>query len=376
MKFKKLNIILIVLSLVALFVYMGCVDGFGNILNAVKSANPFWMGGSVLLMVVYWVLEAVILHMVVLKFHRGQRFSSTFHTSMIGQFFNCVTPSASGGQPMQAVHMVKTGVPLGYSTCALLIKFIVYQTTLTLYSLVILLIKYREFAEKINGFGFLILIGFFVSAAVMAGLICICFFRRFTRWAAGGIVSLLCRMRIIKDKQEKLDYIDNELRQFHDSFRVIKQNVGMIVQMALLSALQLTVFYLIPYFIYLSFGLRGAPISTVLSAQSFVSLMSSFVPLPGAMGGAEFSFHVLFGSLMPERFLTTAILFWRMITFYLPILVGLFFVANFRARRQKKADMAETEAGSPTAEDFEASGTPETPAAAGDAKNDSQKERQ
>ena len=73
MKFKKLNIILIVLSLVALFVYMGCVDGFGNILNAVKSANPFWMGGSVLLMVVYWVLEAVILHMVVLKFHRGQQ---------------------------------------------------------------------------------------------------------------------------------------------------------------------------------------------------------------------------------------------------------------------------------------------------------------
>ncbi|MCI8553585.1 MAG: flippase-like domain-containing protein [Clostridiales bacterium] len=334
MKFKKLNMILILLSLLALFVYMGCVDGFDKIWAAVCAANPFWIAGAVLLMVAYWLLEAVILHLVVLKFSRRQRFFRTLHTSMIGQFFNCITPSASGGQPMQAVHMVKSGVPLGHATCALLIKFMVYQTTLTLYSLVILLIKYQEFSSQIHGFGFLILIGFFISAAVMAGLVCICFFRRFTRWAAEGVVSLLHRLHLVRDKQARLDYIERELCQFHDSFHVIRQNIGMIVGMTALSAVQLTVFYLIPYCIYLSFGLGGAPVSTVLSAQSFVSLMSSFVPLPGAMGGAEFSFHVLFDTLMPEQVLSTAILFWRLITFYLPILTGLFFVAHFRSRKQ------------------------------------------
>lgn len=40
---------------------------------------------------------------------------------------------------MQAVHMVKCGVPLGVASSSLLVKFIVYQGTLTLYSLVILL---------------------------------------------------------------------------------------------------------------------------------------------------------------------------------------------------------------------------------------------
>lgn len=52
------------------------------------------------------------------------------------------------------------------------------------------------------------------------------------------------------------------------------------------------------------------------------------------MGGAEFSFHTLFGSFMPEEFLNMAILFWRMVTFYLPILVGMFFVVQFRPRRR------------------------------------------
>ena len=159
------------MSLIVLFAYISLVDGFDNIFRVLTTVSPLWLAASLGMMLLYWLLEAVILHLAVKRLHPQQRFSSTFHTSMIGQFFNCVTPSASGGQPMQALHMVKAGVPLGVASSSLLVKFIVYQGTLTLYSLMILLFHYRSFADKINGFGVLILIGFFISAAVV-GLAC------------------------------------------------------------------------------------------------------------------------------------------------------------------------------------------------------------
>lgn len=336
MKWKKLNAVIITLSLIVLFAYISLVDGFDNIFRVLTTVSPLWLAASLGMMLLYWLLEAVILHLAVKRLHPQQRFSSTFHTSMIGQFFNCVTPSASGGQPMQALHMVKAGVPLGVASSSLLVKFIVYQGTLTLYSLMILLFHYRSFADKINGFGVLILIGFFISAAVMAGLLCICFFRRFTRRIAEGIISLLARLHLVKNKEVRMDYIHRELDQFHESFQVIRKNGSMIVRMTALSIAQLTIFFSIPYGIYRSFGLDGVSPVTVLAAQACVSMMSSFVPLPGAIGGAEFSFHTLFGSFMPEEFLNMSILFWRIVTFYLPILVGMFFVARFHPRRQKK----------------------------------------
>lgn len=52
------------------------------------------------LMVVYWVLESTELHLALKRFSPQQAPCDTFRATMIGQFFNCITPFASGGQPM------------------------------------------------------------------------------------------------------------------------------------------------------------------------------------------------------------------------------------------------------------------------------------
>ena len=66
-------------------------------------------------------------------------------SAMIGQFFSAVTPGASGGQPMQVYAMAKQGVDSGTATSALVQKFLVYQTVLTLYSMIAILIRIDYF---------------------------------------------------------------------------------------------------------------------------------------------------------------------------------------------------------------------------------------
>lgn len=140
--------------------------------------RPLWILAAMGLMVVYWVFESLGLHLAVSRFVPTQNPGDTFCATMIGQFFNCITPFSSGGQPMQAWYLVKKGVSLSFASCSLLIKFIVYQFVLTIYSALTLLLCFKSFAGRISSIGWLIFVGFGVNLLVITGLLCLGFLRR------------------------------------------------------------------------------------------------------------------------------------------------------------------------------------------------------
>jgi len=339
MRSKKRNILFLALIFLAVTGYVLCTDGPETILALCSSLNPLWVGCALLMMAAYWLLEGAILHGVVRTFHPSQRFSDSLHTSMLGQLFNCLTPFSSGGQPVQAYDMVKSGVPLGIAGSSLLIKFILYQTALTVYSAGVLLFYWRAFSSMVPDFGWLVFLGFAVNAAVMLGLFSVCFFRRLTRFLALRGIRLLSRFRIVKNREEAEASMEKELSAFHESFLAIRTHKRVMAGEFLLSFVQLTVFFLVPYFILLSFGVKEMPVGMAVSAQAFVTMVSSFVPLPGAAGGAEFSFHTFFSPLFPDSSsVNLAMLLWRLLTFYLPILAGAAFTARGRsAERLREA---------------------------------------
>lgn len=323
MKVKKLNIIIIFIALIGIMGYVGITEA-SNLKILLSQVNFIWMIGVVFLMVAYWGLETLILHNITKKFHPRQKFKSSLQTTMIGQFFNCITPFSSGGQPMQAFHMVKTGVPFGIASSCLLNKFIIYQVVLTLYSLVVLGMKLGEFSSRINGFVYMVLIGFLINTAVVIALLSIMFFKRFTVRIVFAIIDLLVKVKWIKEGVQKKKYVLHEFENFYKSFQYIKKHKKMVFSAALLSSLQLTVYFLVPYFILRAFGLE-ASIFSMIAAQAFVLMISSFVPLPGAAGGAELSFFAFFKLFFPANLLNISVLVWRLATFYLTICVGMCF---------------------------------------------------
>lgn len=131
MKVKKLNLIIIFLSLIGIIGYVGFAD-FKEMASIIHRVNFAWILGTLLLMVVYWFLETLSLYLV-----------------------------------------VKTGVPFGVASSCLLTKFIIYQVVLTLYSLVVLCMKFGEFLAEVNGFTYMVMIGFIVNIAVVLALLSI-----------------------------------------------------------------------------------------------------------------------------------------------------------------------------------------------------------
>ena len=77
-----------------------------------------------------------------------------------------------------------------------------------------------------------------------------------------------------------------------------------------------------PYFIFSALGQKISFIMVLLGIAC-VSIISSYVPLPGASLGAEGGFYLVFSSLLPESAgLALVIIFWRICTFYFPIIMG------------------------------------------------------
>ena len=104
------------------------------------------------------------------------------------------------------------------------------------------------------------------------------------------------------------------------------------------TVIQITLNSLVPYFIYRSFGMHTAPVTTMVAAQVFVAMVSAFVPLPGASGGAEGSFYIFFGMFFQSAILP-AILIWRLLTYYMNILVG--GLASYIGGRRYNKDASE-----------------------------------
>lgn len=332
------SLLFLALTFVVLGIWLTREYSLHSLLELMQGVRFGWLAAAMGLMAVYWLLETMGLHLAIRRFVPEQPLSDTLCTTMIGQFFNCITPFSSGGQPMQALYLVKRGVSLSLASCSLIIKFIVYQFVLTLYSAVTLVWCFRKLSGHISAIGWLALVGFGVNILVIVGMVCLGFFRKPTERFLYGAVRLLKRLGWMKPEQEDTANrrIQKELEEFYQGFARMREDVVGIVKMSLLTALQLTSFFLIPLCIFCAFGLGNPDVLLMICSGAFVLNFTSFIPLPGAAAGSELGFHTVFTMFFPNGFLNLAIILWRLLTFYLPILVGGCFTAfSGMGKRQK-----------------------------------------
>ncbi len=123
-------------------------------LLGLRDMNGFWL---LLAFFVYWsklLFEA--LSLIWLSAHNKQRlsFKTAMHTTLIGQFFNQITPLATGGQPAQLYVLVKRGYHSGSATSLLLMKFLLFQIGLVLSFTLFLGIGYKSLFSILPSMGF------------------------------------------------------------------------------------------------------------------------------------------------------------------------------------------------------------------------------
>lgn len=120
------------------------------ILNAMRGAKKFDMVLSTFAALVYVIMEGVSMQIILHSLDFKKQGLKCVKYSFIGFFFNAITPSASGGQPMQVYYMHEEGINAGASSVTLLFWTIIYKVVLVVFELYVFLFHF-DFAVKYIG---------------------------------------------------------------------------------------------------------------------------------------------------------------------------------------------------------------------------------
>lgn len=333
-----LNFGLIIVIFAGLLIYMINVDGIDNIINLLHQVNYNWVIAGLICLLIYWLCEAITLHIPLKRMYKSQSFKNSIKVSMIGQLFNNITPFSSGGQPMQAYELTKTGKRVSDSLSVLMLKFIITQISLVITTLIIVLIEFDFLKVLMHDYLWIAVLGVGVNIIAIVVAIIAGINKKLITSIVNPTIKLLGKIHIFKDPDKTIENFDKSMDNFSGQFKVMKSEKVMVLKMFIVAAIQSLSYYSITYMIYRAFGNSDMTLLQIIPAQAFLLLIMTFIPTPGSGLGAEGGFYLLFNSIFKKGTINMSILFWRIYTFYLPIIVGALFLIPMRTHSKDKVN--------------------------------------
>lgn len=118
--------------------------------------------------------------------------------------------------------------------------------------------------------------------------------------------------------------------------KVLQKNKKALLQTVLCNIVKLTIIYSTPFFSCLALGIKVSVTLFVqfLGLASIINLINTFLPIPGASGGSEGCYMILFGFLGRAN-ASSSMFLWRFFSFYFGLILGMitFIVAKDTKRK-------------------------------------------
>lgn len=321
-KFKYNIIILVIVSFLVIFLSMK--DNFSESIKQLSSLNIEFLLVAVLFMLMNILFQSLSQYRFLKEVKEDYSFLSCLRLITIAMFFNAITPFSSGGQPFEMYLLNKEGIKVSDSANALLQNFITYQFALIFMGATsIVLNKVIGIFPGDNLLKNIVLVGFIINIIVMSLIIFISRAKKLNTKIFSKIFNFVFSFKFIKNKEEKKLKAEKTLDDFYNSTAIMKNNKKNTILSFIFNLCSLLCLYMVPLFVLYSlndFESINIIKSIVLSGYTF--LIGSFVPIPGAAGGLEYGFMDFFGIFIKGSLLTASMLLWRLITYYLGIVIG------------------------------------------------------
>lgn len=338
MKRKIFKLLIVSSSALVLIILIFFTNSMGELQRMFASAKLYWLAVAFGCMVVYWVFDALILHVITRGLLEKQPLKDTIRVTMIGQFFNAITPFSGAGQPVQAYVMVKDGIKPGHAASVIITKTLLHQLIIVLYSLISYVFAGLLFSAKISHFYYLFILGIAINMAFLLFYALFFYNKAAARKLLKGVFRLLSKIKIVKNTENLETKVERELTSFSDGAGMFKGNSGLVAKLVLFQIIQFTFYFAIPYFIHLAVEKFQVSPWEMIAAQALITLISLLVPSPGATGGVEGLSYLFYGLFFTQGFIIPVILIYRLLTYYASVVIGgmfAFFAPEKPLKQQK-----------------------------------------
>ncbi len=282
----------------------------GYLLLAAATAIFFVSAEGILL---WYLLRAV-----------GDRISvlQSLKYAFIGFFYSGITPSATGGQPMQLYHMNKDGHKIGHCTVALLSAAVFYKLVLVLMGIGICIFWWTGLKTHLGDYLPIYFLGLFLNAALVVALLAVML-------NGPGMEKFLCRaearlvkMHLLKASETRQSEIHAMIEQYHSAVQFLKTHGKSILFLMCITILQRCAVFGLTYFVYRGLGLSGTSSFVIMALQAVVYISVDMLPLPGSQGITEIMYAAVFGQIFTGNSLMVSMCISRGLNFYLPLIIS------------------------------------------------------
>ena len=353
----------VVLIATGLAIFFAMKDDAGQIFKMLGTADWRFLAVVLGLMAGCILIRSFILFAFAHLFTKKYPFHRAIAVDQIGQFYNAITPGASGGQIMQAYTYKKQGMEISSAVSILAMFSIVYQVVLIVFGTISFIVKY----DFITALGYvtinvnqngsinlpiwpLTIIGFLLNVGVIALVFLMGYWHGFHNFIMGPVVSFCHKIKLVKNPDKTRENLRIQVENFKIEFRRLSTNVPFLLLVVISFVAYMFVKFSIPFFVGKALGNHdSASFMDCIFLSNYHQMVTGLIPIPGSAGISEFVFYNLFmtknnlpggffcaykdgvADLKATETLTrSALLLWRSSTFVIPIFIGGLVTAFYR----------------------------------------------
>ena len=335
---KIINPLFLIATFALTIWYIFHDEDLGELICLLGSSNAYCYIPAILCVIGFILSESVIIHYMLRTLSIRVPFPHCCLYSFIGFFYSSITPSASGGQPMQIMGMRKDGIPVAVSSVILAIVTITYKLVLALIGLTIVIWQPAAIMRHLDPVMGVIYLGLALNVICIVILLLLVFHPELARFLAQKILLLLKKLRLVRNLEKQQNRLDRVLSQYQDAAQYYRSHQMVILRVFLITLVQRILLFLITWFVYLSFSLSGHSVSLIATLQAMISVAADMLPLPGGIGISESLFLSIFPGIFGEDLLLPAMVLSRGISFYTQLLLcaTMTIIASFILGKKRK----------------------------------------
>lgn len=319
---KYVSSFLLLIGLVVItyyFVFRKC--DIDSLIAVVASARLDDLFIGIGLVFVYIGCEGVCIRMIAKSLQLTIGRVRCFCYACIDVYYCGITPSATGGQPVLMYYMSKENVPISKSAILLLLYTVQYKIVLLFLGMIVY-IFHRDFILS-NGRGVIVLFVIGIIINIISISICLlCMYSKVViRKIVMGMIDLLSKIHIIKNKEKKVQSFCLHLEEYHESAVFIRENKKVLIKVFFITLIQRVAMFSVGYMVYRGLGLKDYRVFDILALQVVIAITVDSLPLPGAVGISEAMFFLLYRIVYSPELMAPAMLLSRGIAFYFCLIV-------------------------------------------------------
>ncbi len=299
-------------------------EDLGAMMEAIRQVDKGMLFPGVALVLFFIWGESIILWYMMTSFGIRVKKRICFLFSSVGFFFSCITPSATGGQPMQIYYMKKEKIPIPVATVILMVVTITYKLVLVVIGIGVSVFgggfKERYLGEILPIFYLGVLLNVFCVTFMTVLVFHPLLAERLLTWG----MSCLEKMRFLRHKEERGRRLQKAMQVYRETAGYLEKHRKVLLGVILITFVQRFALFGVTWVVYLAFGLSGTAVWEVVMLQAVISVSVDMLPLPGGMGISEALFLRIFPTVFQGMLLPGMVLS-RGLGYYSQLLVSALF---------------------------------------------------